>query len=372
MASAPQQMDKAEMKKLLAASKKQPVNCAVGIGKDPDPLILMHKTKQPRALLQELEKSAGTLKTPCFGTAMVDTDTDPKLVVLSVNKGVSGLARKLKKTLKGTGFSKVEIRLEDGSVFEAVAEEEDEGEGAEGQDTAIDLAPPPAPPPPPPMPPAPAADLGGLKSAVAALIPQIPAAAGQDAGKLDTLKKLAVAANAAVKSGDADAAQTAVDALKTAIGQGGSAAPQPPSAPPPAQEQKSGEFVTMQKSRLIWDSARKKVAAEIGALKTAVAQEFDGDPEEAMAINALDQLDRVLSNFDERLIDVLDEMLSAADPAARAELREDAKALIGEYTEYANNDPLVKQLDGDTPLGMKLSITTTMTNTLKALQASLR
>ena len=41
-------------------------------------------------------------------------------------------------------------------------------------------------------------------------------------------------------------------------------------------------------------------------------------------------------------------------------LREDAKELIGEYTQYAANDPLVKQLDGDTPLGLKLSITTTM------------
>lgn len=359
MAAAPQ-MDKAEIKKLLSASKQQPVNCAIGIGKDPEPLINLHKTKQPRALLQELEKSSGGLKTPCFGTAMVDTDKDAKLVILSVNKGVSGLGRKLKKTLKGTGFSKVEIRLDDGSVFETVGEEE---EGEEQEASAE--APPPAPPPPP-------ADLGALRSAMAALIPQIPAAAGQDAGKLDTLKKLAAAANNAVKGGDADAAEKAVEALRAAVGQGGSA-PKPTTAPPPPpQEQKSGDFVTMQKSRLIWDSARKKVASEIAALKQAVEQEFDGDPEEAMAVNALDQLDGVLSKFDERLIDVLDEMLNEQDPAKRAELREDAKELIGEYTQYAANDPLVKQLDGDTPLGLKLSITTTMANTLKALQASLR
>jgi hypothetical protein len=365
MAAAPQSaMDKAELRKLLSLSKKEPVNCAIGVGKGPDPLILLHKTKQPRAVLQEMEKEFGVLKTPCWGSAFVDIDANPKLVVLTLNKGVSGMARKLVKSLKGTGFSKIEIKLEDGSVFESVGDEEpDEAEGGEAEttDRQEEAPPPPAPPPPP-------VDLAGLRGELAALIPQIPAAAGKDPAKLETLKKLAGAANAAVKSGDAEVATAALGELRAALG--GGSAPSP--TPSPAPEQKSGEFVTMQKSRLIWDSARKRVAAEIGGLKEAVRKEFEGDPEETQALDALEQLDEVMSKFDERLIDTLDEMLNEADPAKRAELREDAKELIGEYSAYANSDPLIKQLDGDTPLGVKLSIASTMTATLKALQASLR
>ena len=64
--------------------------------------------------------------------------------------------------------------------------------------------------------------------------------------------------------------------------------------------------------------------------------------------------------------------LNAADPAARSALNEDAKAVIAEYLAYTQSNPLLQQLDGDTPFGMKLSINTTMAATLKALQASLR
>ena len=128
----------------------------------------------------------------------------------------------------------------------------------------------------------------------------------------------------------------------------------------------------MQKSRLIWDSARKKVSGEIRAFKTAVGAELDGDPEEAIVIDALGQLDDILANLDERLLDILDEALNAADPAARSALNEDAKAVIAEYLAYTQSNPLLQQLDGDTPFGLKLSINTTMAATLKALQASLR
>ena len=374
MATAPQTgMDKAELKKLLVRSKNEPVNCGIGIGKEQQAMILLHKTKQPRAILQELEKDSPGLKNPCFGTAFVDIDEDPKLVILTVNKAAGGLARKLKKSLKGTGFSKVQIRLEDGTIADAVGEEDDEEEGTTGAPPAASVAEAGKVPEPPPRPPV---DIAALRTELAALIPQIPGAAGSDAARLDTLKKLAGAANASIKSNDAAAAETALLDLKKVIGASSTLAPPSASAPPPTAEQKPGaaptDAGTLQKSRLIWESARKKVTTEIGSFKLAVRKEFAGDPQETSAVNTLGQLDEILARLDGRLTDTLDGMLTETDATKRAKLHGDAKGLIDEYFAYTQSNPLVQKLDGDTPFGMKLSIGATMTATLKALQTSLR
>ncbi len=144
--------------------------------------------------------------------------------------------------------------------------------------------------------------------------------------------------------------------------------------PPAGKEAASGSdpFVRMQKCRLIWESVRKRVASEIASLKRAVADEFDGDPEETAALDSLDQLDDILQSFDERLIDTLDEMFNEKIASKeRDALLKEAKALIDEYLAYAQSNELVRKLDGDTPFGVKLSIGTTMTTSLKALQANL-
>ena len=70
---------------------------------------------------------------------MVDTDDDPTLVKFMLNKAVTSMARRLVKTLKGTGFRKVQILLEDGSPVEVAAEEE----AAEQADTSAEDAPQP-------------------------------------------------------------------------------------------------------------------------------------------------------------------------------------------------------------------------------------
>ena len=109
-------IDKGELKKLLIRSKKEPVNCAVAMSKSQQALIVLDKIKQPRAILKELEKKFGDVAMPRWGTAFVDVDADPKLVILTLNKPTPGFARKMKKTLKGTGFAKVEVRLESNNI----------------------------------------------------------------------------------------------------------------------------------------------------------------------------------------------------------------------------------------------------------------
>jgi hypothetical protein len=103
-------MDTGEMKQLLNKSKRNPVNCAVATSADGSlGLLLMHVTKKPQALVKDLLKSIPGAKNTRWGTAAVDQEADPKLVTFSLNKPMSSLDRKLIKTLKGTGFSKVDI-----------------------------------------------------------------------------------------------------------------------------------------------------------------------------------------------------------------------------------------------------------------------
>ncbi len=328
-----------------------------------------HRNKAGRALVSELEKENPGLKTPCFGTAAVDIDDDPKLVKLTLNKAPSGIGKRLKKSLKGTGFSKVMVMLEDGSVAESIAEEE-EGE-SEGQEAPVAAAPPPPPPPPPPG--GPPIDMAGLRGQFANMMRQIPMTAAGNAELLEKFKALAAVANEVLKGTDGKAAQVAVGDLRKALAD----AP-PPEAKPNASDGAKpsifgpGQFVAMQKSRLLWDAARKKVASEVAGLRKAVRAEFEGDPEETTVIDALDQLDEVLNGYSEELIDLLDDMLNETDATAYAESRKEAKDLLAGYVAFTESNPLVKKLDGDTPFGMKLSIASTMTATLKALQANLR
>jgi hypothetical protein len=120
-------MDKGELRKLLLKSKHEPVNCAVAAGdgrKLQLALILLDRRKTPKALMKELEKQFPEARHPRFGTAHVDSDVDAKLVLLRLNAGASGLAARLVKSLKGTGFSKVKIVPGDGGAAEQVEEPE--------------------------------------------------------------------------------------------------------------------------------------------------------------------------------------------------------------------------------------------------------
>jgi hypothetical protein len=105
-------MDRAQLKKLLVAARKAPVSCALARGDKEAAdhcLLLLHKVSPPKVLMATLKKQFPTLRTPCFGIASVDVAADPKLVTFSVNKVVSGMPKRLVRTLKGTGFTKVAI-----------------------------------------------------------------------------------------------------------------------------------------------------------------------------------------------------------------------------------------------------------------------
>ncbi len=221
-------MDKADMKKLLVKSKKEPVNCAIGVGdNNAFGLLMLDRIKAPKAVEKELVKEIPAAKNTRWGTAMVDPDDDPKLVKITINKPISSMAKRLVKTLKGTGFTKVQILLEDGTAVEG-AEEEDETAAAASADGA-------PPPPPPSAGEKPAYDAAELARRLAELAARIPQASGGNAARQAELAKLATQANVNIKTNNLTYAATSIEQLRRAL----DTAPPPPPAPPasaPAQD----------------------------------------------------------------------------------------------------------------------------------------
>src|SRR6185312_6796568 len=138
MAAPENAMEKAVLRKLLMKSKAEPVNCALAQGDGKTTalgLLLLHRTKQPKVLMKDLQKQFPDAKNLRFGTAFVDVDENPKQVNFFINRPISNMARKLAKSLKGTDFREVQILLEDGTPADAGAEEE-EGEEEQEEDTS--------------------------------------------------------------------------------------------------------------------------------------------------------------------------------------------------------------------------------------------
>jgi len=105
-------MDRHGMKKMLALSRRTALNTAIGLGDAKSgglALLLIDKIMPPKQVMKTLKDQFPKGSKFCFGTASVDMDADPKLVKLKMNKRIPGLDRRLRKTLKGTGYSKVAI-----------------------------------------------------------------------------------------------------------------------------------------------------------------------------------------------------------------------------------------------------------------------
>src|SRR3954462_668475 len=133
-------MDKAELKRHLRLATEGAIPVAFALDATGKNAVLqMHRSKNPKALEKQLKDEAPDSKNHRWGTASVDPD-DPKLVRFTINKAGGGIARKLVIALKGTGFNKVKLQLEDGTELEAGADEED-GDGEPRPTTTASASP---------------------------------------------------------------------------------------------------------------------------------------------------------------------------------------------------------------------------------------
>jgi hypothetical protein len=232
MAKSETGMEKSEMKVLLRLAEDGPLSFAFGTGKDMGVALLMiDKRKSPRQVETELSKAMPEVKNTRFGQVSVSADED-NLVKFYVNKAVTGMAKRMVKTLKGTSYKNVQILLEDGTVTEAAAGTDDDDEAAEAESEAVAPAAaaqagavPPAPPPPPPQA-GPAADPAALRQRLDQIKPLIPRVSGGNAETQAKLDKLWTDADVALKTNNLTYAATYTTQLGQLIAAAAKAAEQ--------------------------------------------------------------------------------------------------------------------------------------------------
>lgn len=303
-------MDFDKLKQLLRLSKKEPVNCAVA-GQTNDAtmaFILLDKVKAPKAVSGMLDKENPKNFNLRWGTAVVDTDLDPKLVTFTLNKNVTGMAKKLKKTLKGTGYTKVVINFEDGTSESDLEDGETlpggptqtptSGTSASPQ-TVADAQPSPGP----------SAETGGSTGTEAGTIPVAP-----------------------------------------------------PNPALTAKYQQSGKE---------WFVTRTNIEAQINKLKAEIAKTYQGQDVAAEIDKAYAaKVAPVMAAFDVSLVQKLAEASKAADGDAQLKLAGEARAIVTRYTQYVAKEPLLKDLDENpfTPLSIRGSVITTLKTLNEALK----
>jgi hypothetical protein len=221
-----------KLRPLLALSKREPVQAAVGLSGDGEGLILLDKKASPKKVASMMRGLATKAKLPLnggsirYGRALVDPDADSSLIQFFLNKDAPGTLRpKLLEVVKRLAYAKVEI-----SVDTAIdlAPEEDEGQQTETletpeQSTSSGTTPETA---------APTADMPALMRELAGLAGQIAKASG-DAAARARLAGLATEANTQIKAQDAAAATETIARLREALQEAqtsGDGAQSPPDA----------------------------------------------------------------------------------------------------------------------------------------------
>lgn len=155
----------------------------------------------------------------------------------------------------------------------------------------------------------------------------------------------------AERESDAEAAAQAVAAAN---------APPPPAGP---------SMVALTKARLEWERARKLVKAELQRLEQVILEATADEPDAEDIRAAAPNLYEVLEVADESLIDLLDELLNAEEPARRYELRRQAADKVEAYAAFVASDALVQNVDANPFLPVK--VRSTLETTLNQLRAKL-
>jgi hypothetical protein len=333
------------MRPLLALSKKEPVNAAIGLTDKDEGLILLDKKAKPRKVLAQLKASAASSKialntgTLRFGRAEVDADVDPGLIRFFVNKDApKALRSKLIEVVKRISYRTVEFSIDPALDAEG---EEDEDE------TETD-----APPASPPLP-----DPAALTTELFGLIGRIQGAAGQNTALHASLKALANEANLALKGNDLLKAAEAMGKLRGALGpraNGQAAAAAPVIGA--ARGTDAARLASYEKARALWERTLGEVAHELqaltAALKTAYAVENLG---EEVVTEFQKLVVPALRRFDDRPGKLIAGAIATPDPAKRAELLGKARGLVATFRADLAATNVISLLDENPLVTVKIA-----------------
>jgi hypothetical protein len=361
-----------KMKPLLALSKRDPVQAAIGLTTDGDGLILLDKKAKPKKVLSMLRAEAGKAKLQLntsslrFGRAEVDTEYDSGMVRFFINKDAPGNMRvKLLEVVKRIPYQKVEINV-DPSLEQ---EPEDEAEGTE---SGAAQSPPQSAVPP---------DAATLRNELAALARRIAGVPNSDPTLKAGLARLANDVNVHIKGGDLAAAadfiaqlRDSLDAAGTgtdqAVPPNGQASPSPTgrqdSAPDHAGPKEDTFTQQWQRSFVAFRDAVETVDGQMDGLAAACRQTDDPWLQRIADLG----LPAVTGNFKTPLMTACLEVSGASgDKVAAAAAK--ARTAVANFAQHLATNPQVAGCDGN-PFGVPVSIRATLGPALKSLNDALR
>jgi hypothetical protein len=128
---------------------------------------------------------------------------------------------------------------------------------------------------------------------------------------------------------------------------------------------------TLAKAPQVWHIMRRVADNNVGVLKKAIKGHYaDQHPELLKQIDeALKKLDDVVSKLDDRIADSLTKAHAAPDEGARkAELKQ-AKGILKEYIQYVKAEPLIAHIDKNP--WVKIDLKKTLSETLTHMAQSI-
>ena len=125
------------------------------------------------------------------------------------------------------------------------------------------------------------------------------------------------------------------------------------------------------KSRAAWIATRAKVESDIAKVQAALASAYQGHgAAEHLDKTFQTRVEAMLNVLDHSLAEKLDEVNKATAPGQRAQLVQQARAIMQRYEDYVAKEPLIAKLDAN-PF-VPVTIQKTLTSTLTALSTALR
>ena len=333
-----------KMKPILAVSKHEPVQAAIGLTADGDGLLLLDKKAKPKKVLSMLRAAAAKAKLQLnaaslrFGRAEVDTEYDSALVRLFINKDAPGTMRiKLVEVVKRIPYQKVEINVD--PTLEDEAEDEHETETAAPTAGTTEAPPPPS------------GEIAALARKLATLITGIAKVAAGDADLQHRLAVLAAAATTAVKSGDAAAADAAIGALGHAMAE----AMHRPAATSPTPNEPPPDLLAL------FRDAKEEVDEGFNKLQAAMRGTEDEDMIRIAELGMYGMTDGAGVGLMKALME-----LRGASPDRRAALGKAARDAAAAYKAAVLGHVLVDLVDAN-PFGITVGLQTRLVSALDTI-----
>lgn len=130
-------------------------------------------------------------------------------------------------------------------------------------------------------------------------------------------------------------------------------------------------LVSLAKARLNWVAACQRLHAQVETLQSAIVQAYADDPS-AGAASKVTELETMVSELDDTLADLLDEVISAAPGQKRAHAQAQAVAVANAYRTLIESDPDISLIDQNEfyPTGIQKIALDALSSVSKELRAA--